>query len=131
VRREVLPDTPLLGRLWVGRLVRYLSGIPTSRYILAGVLIASVAAACNGLRKVAYADGAAAVAWVFDLAGFGLFFLAYAMLWLLLVVGPFRPYSKFSLHGHVGRRVGNFLGALAALVALHVVLAFGVASAGS
>ena len=115
----------------MGRLVRYLSGIPTSRYILAGVLIASVAAACNGLRKVAYADGAAAVAWVFDLAGFGLFFLAYAMLWLLLVVGPFRPYSKFSLHGHVGRRVGNFLGALAALVALHVVLAFGVASAGS
>lgn len=107
----------------LGALLRYLGAVPTGHYILAAILLAGLAGMCNGLRRVAFDQGAAGFATVLASVCTAVFVLGYGLLWALLVLGPFRPHAEFTLRGHIGRRIGIFLGVLAALLAVHAVLA--------
>lgn len=110
---------------------RWIAGVSTSRFILVAVLAAPAAWICKPLRRFAYERQLHDLSSFLDLAGFGLFLFSYALLWLLLVAGPFRPASQFTLHGDANRRVQNFFFTAVALLALHLAIAFAVATAGS
>lgn len=66
---------------------------------------------------------------VVEWAVMGMFALSYLMLGALLVVGPLRPHSTFTRHSDKGTRMANFLYALGGLIALHVFVAFRIATA--
>lgn len=46
-----------------------------------------------------------------------------------LVIGPFRPYTAFSLRGDCGQRVAIFCVALVALLAIVIIVVIGIARA--
>ena len=96
-----------------------MSGISTRRFILAASVIAVAAAICEILDRLTW-QLARPVSHVFDVAGFGLFWLSYALFVLLLVVGPFRPQTAFSLRGECALRAANFFLALGVFVLLNL-----------
>lgn len=104
---------------------------PSPRLILIASAVALISLAVNLLRKLATRSGSLQLSSVLESLGLSLFMLAYAALWVLLVIGPFRPFTAFSLRGFKRQRVLNLLFALAALVLIHLLLAFAVATAGS
>lgn len=64
----------------------------------------------------------------FDGLALVLFWLSYAAFWIVLVLGPFRPFSEFSLHGSCRQRALNFGYALLGLIVVHVAIGVFVAS---
>lgn len=99
-----------------------LSGMSTRRFILAASVIAVAAAMCEILDRLTW-QLARPVSHVFDVAGFGLFWLSYALFVLLLVVGPFRPHPAFSLRGECALRAANFFLTLGIFVLLNLWIA--------
>lgn len=114
--------TPMLHRL---------ARFSTGSWLGVAIAIALASAVINLGRKSAFHHGAHRLASILEMLGVSLFLLAYAGLWMLLVVGPFRPADHFSLRGGRGIRVRNFVIAAAALVLLHLWLAFTAATARS
>jgi hypothetical protein len=97
--------------------------ITTRQFVLAATLIAVAAVVCEALDRLTW-QHANAVSHLFDVAGLLLFWLSYVLLVSLLVIGPFRPRSNFSLHGECGMRTANFLLALGIFVLLNLWIAF-------
>ncbi|MES2474436.1 MAG: hypothetical protein V4640_01555 [Verrucomicrobiota bacterium] len=66
---------------------------------------------------------------VFDIAGSTLFWGAYLLFWGLLIVGPFRPQTRFSMHGECRLRATHAILALGGLGVLHLwaILMFAMA----
>lgn len=104
--------------------MKSLARIETGRFLLVAILMLPAAWGCAIVDKLTW-QHARAVSHVFDLAAFVLFWASYNLLWVLLVVGPFRPRAEFSLRGACCDRAANFFIALGALVLIHlwVVLA--------
>ena len=92
------------------------------------MLISAAAGVCNVLDKLTW-HHARSVSHVFDIAGFILFWASYILLWALLVLGPFRPRTEFSLHGECSSRATNFFLALGGLLLLHLWAALAIAFA--
>lgn len=105
-----------------------LAQIQTRRFIFLAVLVSAAAGVCNVLDKLTW-QHARGVSHVFDIAALLLFWAAYILLWALLVVGPFRPRTEFSLRGDCGQRATNFFLALGGLVILHLWAALSIALA--
>ena len=104
--------------------------VPTSAYIATGYFLAILAGVLSVARKlVTY--GADSVTAAIELGAMGAFAAAYLILLALLVVGPLRPHRVFTLRGNAGRRVANFVLAMAGFLLLHVWVLFAVATAGS
>ncbi len=85
--------------------------------VVIGLLLAAVL--CGILEKLTW-HHSLGVSRVFDIAGFALFWASYALLWVLLVIVPFRPHSHFSLRGECSIRALNFFLTLGSLVIVHL-----------
>jgi len=105
-----------------------LARVPTRRFIFVAIFLAAAAGVCNVIDKLAW-HHAPALSRVFDAAGFILFWASYVLLWALLIAGPFRPQTGFSLHGDCSSRATHFFLALGGLIFLHLwgALAFAIA----
>jgi len=114
----------------VPNLVRHFLNLPTSRFFALAGAVAVVAGAFDILRWLA-PYGASTLSSLAEVMGPGLFALAYALFAALVVIGPLRPHSHFSLSGNYGRRVVNLLAALGGLALLHFWIATGLTAARS
>ncbi len=103
--------------------MKSLTRVPTGRFLLVAILTAAAAVGCHFLDKLTW-QHARSVSHVFDLAALILFWASYNLLWALLIVGPFRPQTEFSLRGACCDRAANFFIALGALVLLHFWVLF-------
>jgi|GEM_PF-2366184 len=111
-------------------LIRTIVRANTSTFIVAALCAAVLSGACKFLtRFVPYS--AYAVSSFFEFVCIGFFIASYTLLWLLLVIGLFRPYNEFTLHSARARRAINFFSALGLLLLLHVWVAFALGTAGS
>ena len=99
-----------------------ISRISTRLLILTAAFVAVAAAICETLDRLTW-QLSRPVSHVFDVAGFGLFWLSYALFVLLLVVGPFRPHPAFSLRGECALRAANFFLTLGIFVLLNLWIA--------
>ena len=98
-----------------------ITNISTRRLITVVTLIAVAAGVCE-IRGPATWQKAPPLSQLFDRAGFLLFWLSYMLFAILLVVGPFRPRTTFSLHGECGARAANFFLALGIFLLLNLWL---------
>lgn len=103
--------------------MKSLTRVETSRFLLVAILTAAAAGVCDILDRLTW-QHARSVSHIFDLAGFILFWASYFLLWALLIVGPFRPQTEFSLRGACCDRAANFFIALGTLVLLHFWVLF-------
>lgn len=78
--------------------MKSLARVETSRFLLVAILTAAASGGCHILDRLTWKHARSA-SHVFDLAAFILFWASYNLLWALLIVGPFRPQTEFSLHG--------------------------------
>ena len=99
-----------------------ISRISTRRFILTAAIVGVAAAVCEILNRLTW-QFSRPISHVFDVAGFGLFWLSYALFVLLLVVGPFRPHTAFSLRGECALRAANFFLTLGIFVLLNLWIA--------
>ncbi|MEO7298527.1 MAG: hypothetical protein ABI042_08125 [Verrucomicrobiota bacterium] len=96
--------------------------IPTRRFILIVALMAVAAGICEILDRVTW-QNSRPVSHLFDVAGLVLFWLSYTLCAILLIVGPLRPRTVFSLHGECGVRAMNFFLALGVFASLNLWIA--------
>jgi hypothetical protein len=109
-------------------LVRWLGHTTTSRFIGFAMALAVAALLCDSLDRLTWQNHRR-ISGVFDTAAMILFWSAYGLNWVLLVIAPFRPDTEFSWRGSYGRRARTFSFALGALLftILTVVLAYALA----
>lgn len=102
----------------------------TAGYVAVAAILGLCALAVRFFRSlVPYSlpMATAALEWL----AMGLFLLSYLASWALLFIGAVRPTNRFSLQGHVSRRILNIALAVILLVATHVVIVLGLAAARS
>ena len=74
---------------------------------------------------------AAAASSAVELGALSAFVLAYGMFWVLVLIGPFRPYDVFTREGRHHKRLLNFCFAFTGLMAVHACLAWAMMTARS
>lgn len=103
--------------------MKSLTRVETSRFLVVAILTAAAAGVCYILGRLTW-QHAHDVSHVLGLATFILFWASYFLLWALLIVGPFRSQTEFSLRGACCDRAANFFIALGTLVLLHLWVLF-------
>ncbi len=93
--------------------------IQTEWFISAAAWIAVVAALCGVFDNLTRGYSRS-VSHFFAAAGFTLISTSYLLLWVLLVIAPFRPRSDFSLRGECKIRAINLFLTLGGLLAVHI-----------
>jgi hypothetical protein len=109
-------------------LARWLGHTTTSRLIGFAMALAVAALLCDSLDRLTW-QHYRHLSRAFDASAMVLFWSAYGLNWVLLVIAPFRPGTEFSWRGSYGRRARTFSFALGALLftILTVVLAYALA----
>lgn len=104
-------------------ILRFLQKQTTGTYTTVAFSLGLLSVLLRGISKPMPYEAAAAASAV-ELSALSAFVLAYGMFWVLVLIGPFRPYNVFTREGKHRKRWVNFCCAFTGLVAVHVCLAW-------